>query len=948
MPYSYDLWLVVLSFLIAVLAAYVALSLAARLPHVEERQVWRWLVGGSIGMGIGIWAMHFIGMLAFHLPIPLGYDMPITIASLLLAVISSGFALYFIRQGIKNLITLLISAALMGSGIAAMHYTGMEALRMSPAIEYNTTTVVLSLIIAYLASYQALKLAFHNEMRSPLLFSSKQLLSALVMGSAIAGMHYVGMQAAYFSPGSVCLAAPSGISSGVMATIIASVTLLLLFGMMLLLSYDSQRAKQNAILVGELRQLNHQLRTQAEELALSMTENLREGHQRERLLVTIVEQSSEAIITVDMSRRIQSWNHAAEKMFGYRNNEVIGQSLQFISLSEEEYARLGKLGDYQCYRDRSGTLIYVRANSAPMFDENGIQTGEIIIMHDATQERSQQEQMQLWGLVFKNSGEAIVITDAENRILSVNHAFSRITGYSTDEVIGQNPRMLASGRHDHRFYEKMWHSLHQTGYWKGEVWNKRKDGTVYPEWLTLTSLVDNEGKPSNYIAIFSDVSSYKEKEARIEFLAQHDTLTGLPNRNLLNDRLEQSIYKAQRDGEKVAVLFIDLDRFKNINDTLGHHIGDQLLKEVALRLRKSVRNSDTVCRQGGDEFIIILPEISRIDNVAHIAQSVLATISEDYTIDDERLHITPSIGISLYPEDGTQIPELVKHADAAMYHAKDSGRANFQFFTEELNTQLTERLALEQALSTAVQNNELELHFQPKVNIAGETIKITGAEALLRWQHPTRGMVPPDLFIPIAEDTGSIKSIGHWVLEQLLKKVSAWKSDPALNGLVFSANVSPRQLSPLFERQLQELFNRYSCPPECIELEITETAVMEDIQNSITYMDGLKRMGLNLAIDDFGTGYSSLSYLKRLPLDRLKIDRSFISDIPQDQNDETITLAIINLARTLKLEVIAEGVETEEQAAFLRQAACFEAQGYLYSRPLNEADFIDFVHRHVG
>lgn len=938
MSFFYEPWLVALSCVLAVLASYTALSLAARVPHVEQAKAWWWLGGGAIGMGIGIWAMHFVGMLAFHLPIPVAYDIPMTIASVMMAITASGFALYLIRHGIQRWRSLFSSALLMGSGIAAMHYTGMAALRMSPAIQYDPATVALSLLIAFGASLFALKLAFHHQEAEPTLFSAKQALSALLMGAAIAGMHYVGMGAAHFAPDSVCLAAPKGLDDDVMAVIVASLTLLLLLATMLLLNYDVHRARQNAVLVQELKGLNRQLRSEAVKMAEALTENLRENAQRDRLLAAIVEQSGEAIITIDTQQRITSWNNAAERMLGYLFSEVEGNTLDVLELQPVTTMQEGY---YRC-QTRSGNTLFMLKGTSPLLDENGQCIGEIVMLHDVTQERQDREQLLLWSLVYRHSGEAIVISDAHNRILSVNDSFTRITGYSAAEAVGANPNLLASGRHSPEFYHKMWQNLQRDGQWKGEIWNRRKDGTIYPEWLTITTLRDDHNEPCYYIAIFSDATSYKEKEARIHFLAHHDALTGLPNRTLLQDRLEQAVGKARRDCTKIAILFIDLDRFKVINDTLGHQVGDLLLKEVARRLNASVRDSDTVCRQGGDEFIIVLPEFEELSDVAHVAQKILENISRDFLLEGERLKVTPSIGISIYPDDGERIDVLIKNADTAMYHAKESGRANFQFFTERLNTVLTQRLELERDLASALDKGELQLYYQPQFDL--HSGKMLGAEGLLRWQHPQRGYVPPDQFIPIAEEAGLINRIGLWVLDELLHQAEEWKGDRRFNGLIFSANVSARQLDdPGFVEAVEQLFQRHNYPPECIELEVTETAVMEDIHRSITTLSELKALGLHIAVDDFGTGYSSLNYLKRLPIDRLKIDRSFISDIPHDKSDETITRAIINLAHTLNLGVIAEGVETEEQARFLLQEQCHEVQGYLYSRPLSAAQFMEFV-----
>ncbi|QKQ25131.1 putative bifunctional diguanylate cyclase/phosphodiesterase [Candidatus Reidiella endopervernicosa] len=488
----------------------------------------------------------------------------------------------------------------------------------------------------------------------------------------------------------------------------------------------------------------------------------------------------------------------------------------------------------------------------------------------------------------------------------------------------------------------MWEQVRETGYWKGEIWNRRKDGTVFPEWLTITTLSDGAGHICNYIAIFSDATSYKEKEERIQHMAHHDALTGLPNRTLMQDRLEMAIAKAKRIHGNVAILFIDLDRFKVINDSLGHHYGDMLLKIVAKRLTSVVRASDTVCRQGGDEFIIILPEVESIGDVAHIAEKLLKSVSEECRVDNEVLKVSPSIGISLFPDDGNDIATLIKNADTAMYHAKESGRANFQFFTERLNQILLQRMEIERELSMAIQREQLTLHYQPQIDLTSG--QVTGAEALLRWNHPTLGSVSPMKFIQIAEEAGLIGEIGVWVLGQVFAFAARWNRHPQLSQLVFSANVSARQLEDTaFAESVERLLNESGFPADRLELEITETAIMEDIQRSIPPLTELKSLGVKIAIDDFGTGYSSLNYLKRLPISRLKIDRSFISDIPEDKSDERITHAIINLAQSLNLEVIAEGVESEEQTRFLIEAGCLNAQGFFYARPLAEHDFVAFV-----
>ncbi len=943
----YDIWLVSLSVVLAIFASFTALSLAAKIPHIKGPKARYWLLGGALSMGLGIWSMHFIGMLAFHLPIPLAYDLSITVASVLIAILVSGLALYLIRHGIRGAGQLLASAVLMGLGITSMHYTGMEALRMSPAIDYDLTLVALSFAIAVFASLFAINLTFQRDDEQPLLFSGKNFASAVLMGVAIAGMHYVGMEAAYFRQGSVCLAAPSGIDTSVLAALVASVTLLLLISTLVMLTYDMRMAEQNALMVEELHRRNLALQQEAEALAHNMTENIREHAHRDRLLATIVEQSSEAIITTDLDGRISSWNRAAENVFGYRDDEVLGQPITLLDdpAAEHDHPVCSPYGGdeehYVSLRHRDGERIFLHINRSPLRSEEGESQGEIVVMYDVTQQKQDRDQLLLWSLVYEHSGEAIVITDGNNRILSVNHAFTRITGYPPEEVIGQNPSLLSSGRHDRTFYQRMWGELEAKGFYKGEVWNRRKNGDVYPEWITITALRDDNGHTCNYIAIFSDASDYKEKEARIQHMAHHDALTGLPNRSLLQDRLEQAMAHAKRRDEMVALLFIDLDRFKLINDTLGHHIGDALLVQVAERLTSTVRSDDTVCRQGGDEFIIVLQEMADCDSAGVIAEKLLEVLSAEYLIEGESLKVTPSIGISLFPDDGIDIDTLIKNADTAMYHAKDQGRANIQFFTASLNEKLTERMELEKALSEALANDGLELHYQPQVNLNDG--RVSGVEALLRWNHPQKGAISPARFIPIAEESGLIEEVGQWVLEEVLKQQRQWRDGP-LSDLRISLNVSARQLQQAhFVEAARELVEHYAPNMALLELEVTETAVMQNVVRSVERLAALKGLGFDIAVDDFGTGYSSLNYLKRLPIDRLKIDRSFIGDIPDDPNDIVITEAIIRLAQTLGLELVAEGVETEEQAEFLRESGCELAQGFLYARALPPAELETFV-----
>ena len=956
MKHEYDLWLVGLSVGVAILAAFTALTIAARIPHAGPKRVPYWLAGGAFAMGCGIWAMHFIGMLALHLPIPLAYDIPRTGLSLLLAILASALALYLVRCGIDKPLKRHLSALLMGLGISAMHYVGMSALKMSPPIDYQPGLVLLSLAIAYAASWFALRTVTVHAPADSLamppasafgrptaaeqgpanLTSSRQLLGALYMGVAIAGMHYVGMAAARFDLRSVCLAAPVGLGSGEIAIIVSSLTLMVLIVTLLMLMHDLRLDEQRAHYLKELEKRNLHLESEAIRLAENMTEQIHAGAKRDQLLATIVKQSGDPILTLDLNRNITSWNQAAADLFGYQAEEIIGRPF-----SQIEAASVEMTPDQALFtlRNRDGDLLIASCTSSPLLDEPGIRVGEILTLRDVTEERRAHDQLQLMALVTENLGEGIMITDQDNRIISVNKAFTTITGYVLDEVAGKKPSILASGQHNRAFYAALWDSLIKHGFWRGEVWNRRKDGGLYPEWLSITALRDAHGQISNYVAIFSDITQSKEREARIEYLAQHDHLTQLPNRLLLRDRIEQAIAYAHRTGTKVAILFIDLDRFKLINDTLGHTYGDLLLKEVAERLQNLVREDDTVSRQGGDEFIIMLRNIRNIAHIAHLADKYLDALSVEYVIGGHHLHVTPSIGISLYPDDSSSIEELIQHADTAMYHAKDLGRATYQFYTEKLNAALAERLAIESALREALRTDQLRLFLQPQYRLADK--KLVGAEALLRWQHPTRGLVYPGEFIPIAEDSRLIESIGQWVLNTSLKLLQQWHGDSDLGHLHIAVNASARQLNNAeFAGQVKTLLDQHTFQHGNLHIEITESTLMKDIDRSLAQLQALKNLGLKLAVDDFGTGYSSLNYLKQLPIDMLKIDQSFIRGIPDDSHDKTISLAIISLAHTLQYAVVAEGIETREQLAFLAQAGCELGQGFHFARAMPIEEFV--------
>ncbi|MBV8679837.1 MAG: EAL domain-containing protein [Aquitalea sp.] len=556
---------------------------------------------------------------------------------------------------------------------------------------------------------------------------------------------------------------------------------------------------------------------------------------------------------------------------------------------------------------------------------------------DISQRHHADRQQRLAARVFESSNEAILITGADNRILAVNRAFSQITGFTEAEVLGRTPAMLASGQHDADFYARMWDNLTERGQWSGEIWNRRKNGEAFPEWLNISVLTDDDGRITHYVALFTDISERKEHEARIQHLAEFDALTDLPNRILVNDRLQQAIRQAERHGGQLAVLFVDLDHFKNINDTLGHNSGDELLQQVAGRLCSAVRELDTVGRTGGDEFVLILPAIEQPDEAAQVAERILRAMKKPFELGGNTLVVGCSIGISLLPNDGQDIQSLLMNADLAMYHAKAHGRNTFRFYTREMNTQVADRLQLENRLRRALDQNELFLLYQPQYDIASQTL--IGCEVLLRWQDPTEGLIMPGRFIPVAEDSGLIVPLGSWVLQQACQQMARWL-EQGLQLPKIAVNVSARQLARQdFIDEVSAALQASGLPGHYLEIEVTESTLMEDAKQAARQLAILKAMGIRLSVDDFGTGYSSLAYLKRFAPDTVKIDRSFVSNLPTDSEDAAIVSAIIHLARALGMNTLAEGVETEAQRAFLQQLGCEGMQGYLLGRPLDADTF---------
>ena len=663
---------------------------------------------------------------------------------------------------------------------------------------------------------------------------------------------------------------------------------------------------------------------------------------QEKRFRDLISCSSDFIWEVDENLIYTFSTSSAEGILGYLPSEMIGKK-PFDFMPEEEAQniaiafksiidnRRSFTGLENQVIGKSGKLVYVETSGVPIFNDKGEFKGYRGIDTDISERKKRELELSLAATVLDTASEAVMVSNSHNHIIKVNRAFSEITGYTEEEVLNKTPSLLKSGYHDQQFYENLHRSIENYGKWQGEIWNKRKNGEIYPQWLSITKMIHDQAEHQGFVSVFSDITVRKEHEEKIEYQANFDALTGLANRNLMEDRFRIAMHHAEREDKKVALLFIDLDRFKQINDSLGHFVGDKLLKEVAHRISNHIRRSDTAARLGGDEFAVIIPDVTSVVEVDAIVRKLISSISMPFNLDPNELYISASIGVTLYPNDGSGIKELLRNADNAMYKAKDNGRDTYQFYTQEMHEESRRRHELENELHKAVLNEAFTLHYQPIVDSVSR--KPIGCEALIRWSSETLGDVSPAEFIPLAEETGLIETIGTWVLNEACNQFSKLPSGFPEDFFV-SINVSGYQFQAgRFLSRIEEVLQRTKIPPYNLVIEITERLMLVEDDFVLKQLEAIRELGVRLSIDDFGTGYSSLSYLNKYPISSLKIDRSFIVDLDTNVRNQALVKAIIAMSVSLGVSTVAEGIEEAEQAEFLEQNHCSSLQGFLFSKP---------------
>ena len=952
------------------IGSFTALAHAQRMRESSGSAAMWWMIVGSITLGMAVWSMHFIGMLAFHLPIPLAYDPVLTLFSIMPAIAAALLGFRVLRDAHITTARLLVSSLLMGAGISAMHYTGMAALKMSPPIDYSMPVVVLSVLIAVVASLGALLMMYRGERVSlpPLL---RSVLGALIMGLAISGMHYTGMQGLTIQSGSMCLSSGWSIDPGVLALLVAITSLFWFGGGILASLFDQRMARQNAQALAELKQAHGELQQQAERQAQEMTQSLRESHE---VLQRVLNSVAEGIYGVDMDGRCTFINASGLAMLGYAEaGELVGKNMHKLTHHTRADGSLYSARECRMYQSflanqeirvddevfwrKDGTSFPVEYWSHPIV-KDGVVRGAVATFFDISERKRAEIALarseMKFRMLYDSTGDAVMLLD-QRGFFDCNRAALVMFGCATvEEFCAKHPADLSPPQQPDGS-DSMLRANQQiaTAMERGSnrfewVYRRADNGREFPVEVLLSAL-ELDGKPVLQATV-RDITERKQNEQQIHQLAFFDALTNLPNRRLLLDRLHQAFSVSARNHQHGAIMFLDLDHFKTLNDTKGHEIGDLLLIEVAARLTSGVRDGDTVARLGGDEFVVVLETLSTsADRAAtqaeRVAEKIQVALNQPYQLKGRTHHTTPSIGIAMFKGRRDSVDDLLKYADIAMYQAKTAGRNTIRFYDPETQSAIEARADLETELRLALENRQFQLYYQIQVDSRHRPL---GAEVLLRWQHPQRGLVSPLQFIPLAEETGLIVPIGLWVLQTACAQLRAWQSSAQTRDLTLAVNVSAKQFRQAdFVIRVQRALHESGAKPSHLKLELTESMVLENVDDTIAKMRELKLLGVSFSMDDFGTGYSSLQYLKQLPLDQIKIDRSFVRDIASDTNDAAIVQTIIAMSDALGLNVIAEGVETEAQCEFLDEHGCHAFQGYLFGKPLPLVQFEASLHEEI-
>ena len=937
----YDYRLVALSVVIAMVASYAALDLAGRLTAARGHFRFLWFTGGAIAMGVGIWSMHYVGMLAYTLPVPVAYDWPTVLVSLLMAIFASGVALFIASRNVLLPLRTCMGGIVMGIGIAAMHYIGMEAMRLPAMCHYSPGLVTASVILAILISLVALWLTFN--LREEAADSGwKKLAAAIMMGAAIPTMHYTGMAAVTFTrmdavPERTHSVAVSGLV--LFGVIVVSLAIL---GLATLTSLVNRRFSRRVLANEELTATFQQEKTFNQ---------------------AVIDSLPGLFYLIDAHGEMLRWNRNFETVSGYSALEISRMSALDLfqepdrSLVAERIQQAFSTGEAFveasfCVKDQTRIPFLFSGKRLLCGDRMclvglGVDIGERV---------AAETKLRLQGAALDAAANAIFITDARGKIEWVNAAFTRLTGYALEEAIGQNPRVLKSGKQDKSFYRSLWNTILGGDIWIGEITNRKKNGELYTAEMTIAPVRARTGKITNFVVVNQDLTERNLAEAQLVRLARYDTLTGLANRAVFVESLDLAIARAHR-GERFAVLCLDLDHFKDVNDTLGHPIGDLLLQGVATRLQASVRETDLVARFGGDEFAVILANIrdpldavgaverildaTSIDQcagaVAATTDNILEALRKPFSIQCNEIRSGATIGIAIYGPNSPDAETILAHVDVALHRAKSEERGTYCFFNEAMDVEVRARVQLNTELREAIVRDELFLMYQPQVEIG--TGRIVGLEALARWRHPSRGVLGPGKFIPLAETSGLILPLGRWVMRMVCHQIRQWL-DAGIALPTTAINLSGVQFrnASQLEDDIAASLAEFGVPARLLELELTESVLLKASRDHNDLLVRLRETGHRIAIDDFGSGYSSLDYLRRYPADRIKIDQSFTAEIGISSGSGVIVKAALSLARELGMEVVVEGVETAAQIELLEAWGCLTVQGYYFARPLQVAD----------